>query len=97
MIASAARVDDDARARGRLRVGDNFAIRYLPLAAFAPQLADRFDIERPTLHVGVGEVASIGVGGKPPAELERAPFDERSAFAALAEAKTLEAEREPSG
>jgi hypothetical protein len=38
-------------------------------------------------------VASVGVGGKPPTELERPTFDERSGFAALAEAKTLQAEQ----
>src|ERR1700733_8366000 len=93
MIASSARVDDDARARGRLRISDNFAIRDLPRATFAPQLADSLHVQRPTLHVGVGEVAAVGVGGEPPAELERPAFDERSGFAALAEAKPLQAEQ----
>jgi len=92
MIASSTRVDDDARARSRLRIGDNLALRNLPRAAFAPQLADRFNVERPTLHVGVGKVAAIGVGWKPPAEFEGAPFDKRSAFATLTEAKALQAE-----
>src|ERR1700722_13674624 len=93
MIASSARVDDDARARSRLRVSDNLTIRDLPRATFAPQLADRLDVQRPTLHVGVGEVAAVGVGGEPPTDLERPAFDENSGLAALAEAKTLEAEQ----
>src|SRR6202042_2824428 len=91
MIASSPRVDDDARARGRLRIGNNLAIPRLPRAAFAPQLADRLDVQRPTLHVGVGKVASVGVGGKPSTDLEGAPFDERSAFAAPTEAKAFQA------
>src|SRR5580698_8252152 len=91
MTVSSARVDDDARARSGLRVSDHLAIRDLPGAAFAPQLANRFHIERPTLHVGVGQVAAIGIGGKPSTELERAPFDESAAFAALAESKALQA------
>jgi hypothetical protein len=93
MIASSARVDDDARARGRLRIGHNLAIRHLTRAAFAPQLADRFNVESPTLHVGIGKVAAVGVGGKPSTELESAPFDESAAFATLTESKTLQAEQ----
>ena len=38
-------------------------------------------------------MAAIGVGGEPPTDLERPAFDERSGFAALAEAKTLQAEQ----
>src|ERR1700678_1435419 len=93
MIASGARVDDHARARGRLRISDNFAIRDLPRAAFAPQLAHRLDVQRPALHVRIGEVAAIGVGGEPPTDLERPAFDKRSGLATLTEAKTLEAEK----
>ena len=44
----------------------------LARAAFAAQLAHRLDVERPALHVGVGEMAAVGVGRKRAAELEPA-------------------------
>ena len=51
----------------------------LPCAALAAQLPHRLDVERPALHVGVGQMSAIGVGRQLAAEPQRAALDERPA------------------
>src|SRR6185437_13257795 len=90
---SAARVDDGARARRRLHVLHHLAIRYLARAAFTAKLTHRFDVQGPTLHVGIGEMPSIGVDRQRPAQAERAVLYEPSRLALRAEAQPFQAEQ----
>ena len=93
-LPSAAGVDDGPRAGRGLDIGDDFAIRRLPRSALAAQLADRLDVQRPSLHVGVGEMASVGVGRQRAVDSKRSALDEPPSLSARTEAEPFETEQD---
>src|SRR5690606_25993801 len=97
-VASVAPVDDRHRLAGDVRgVVDAAGAVDLAVAAGAARLTHAFDLVRPALHVGLGEVPSGGVGGQLAGKADPLLGHEPAGLARAAVAVPLQRQRHVDG